>query len=194
MSPTPIAPKGLSSRLRGGRIVLVYIAEQTTEEEKTLFRNIGRTVADGLNCGSLFVGIGNTTSSWQDFKESFSQALTALEAGKSLFPSGMAAHYEDPGIYRITCQVKNKKVLRDFLEETVLPLFEYDSRHKGVLCRTLGVFLEIGNLWERADKLVIHRRTLDFRLREISEVVRGDLNFPKDRFDLYMRVADIGYF
>ncbi|HRU91401.1 MAG: helix-turn-helix domain-containing protein [Thermovirgaceae bacterium] len=162
--------------MRGSRIVLVYLAEHTIEEEKTLFRNIGSTVADGLNCGSLFVGVGKTTSSWQDFKESYSQALTALEIGRSLFPSGTVARYEDPRIYRITCQVKNKKVLRGFLEKTVLPLFEYDSRHKGVLCRTLGVFLENGNLRERADKLIIHRRTLDYRLRKISEVVRRDLN------------------
>ncbi len=94
-----------------------------------------------MNCGSLSVGEGNTTRGWQDYKESFSQALTELEAGKFLFSSGMVDRYEDLGLYRITCQVKAKKVLRDFLEEAVLPLFEYDSRHKGVLCRTLRVFL-----------------------------------------------------
>ena len=52
MSPASFAPKRLNSRLKGSRIVLVHLAEQTTEEEKTLFWNIGRTVADGLNCGS----------------------------------------------------------------------------------------------------------------------------------------------
>jgi DNA-binding PucR family transcriptional regulator len=33
---------------------------------------------------------------------------------------------------------------------------------------------------------MIHRQTLGYRLRKISEVVRRDLNSPKDRFDLYM--------
>ena len=74
-------------------------------------------------CGSLFAWVGKTTSSWQDSKESYSLVLTALETGKSLFPSGMVDRYEDLGLYSIACQVKNKKELRVFLEETVLPLF-----------------------------------------------------------------------
>ena len=182
----PFAPKNIHSRIRGNHIVLIYVAEHAKSEEQTLFRNIGNTVAEGMNRGDFYVGIGKTTSNWQDFKDSYSQALTALEIGKTLFPSGKVAHYEDLGLYRILCQIKNKKALKDFMEETVLPLVEYDARHKGVLCRTLRAFLESGNQQETADKLIIHRQTLGYRLRKISEVVRRDLNSPKDRFDLYM--------
>jgi len=72
------------------------------------------------------------------------------------------------------------------MNETVMPLFEYDTRHKGVLCRTLRVFLESSNQQETADKLIIHRQTLGYRLRKISRIVKRDLYDPKDRFDLYM--------
>jgi DNA-binding PucR family transcriptional regulator len=43
-----------------------------------------------------------------------------------------------------------------------------------------------GKQQETADKLIIHRQTLRYRLHKISEVVRRDLNSPKYRFDLYM--------
>lgn len=35
---------------------------------------------------------------------------------------------------------------------------------------------------------------MGYRLREMSEVVRGDLNFPKDRFDLYMGLLILSIF
>lgn len=182
----PFAPKNIHSRLRGSYIILIYQAEPTKTEEQILFRNIGNTIVEGMSHDDFYVGVGKETSNWQEFKESYSQAITALEIGKSLFPGSKIAHYEDLGLYRLLCQIKNKKTLRDFTEETVLPLAEYDSRHSGELCKTLRYYLEKNNQKETADALIIHRQTLGYRLRKISEILKRDLNNPKDRFDLYM--------
>lgn len=182
----PLAPKNIHSRLKGNHIVIIYLAANTKAEEQMLFRNIASTVAEGVDRGGFFVGVGKTTKNWREFKDSYSQAITALEIGKRLFPSGKVAHYEDLGLYRLLCQIKDRNILREFMNETVMPLFEYDSRHKGVLCGTLKVFLESGNQQETADKLIIHRQTLGYRLRKIAEIVKKDLNSPKDRFDLYV--------
>ena len=167
-------------------IVIIYLAANTKTEEQMLFRNMACTVAEGVDRGGFFVGVGKTTKNWREFKDSYSQAITALEIGERLFPSGKVAHYEDLGLYRLLCQIKDRNILREFMNETVLPLVEYDSRHKGVLCVTLKVFLESGNQQETADKLIIHRQTLGYRLRKIAEIVRKYMNSPKDRFDLYM--------
>ncbi|HOI81456.1 MAG TPA: PucR family transcriptional regulator ligand-binding domain-containing protein [Synergistales bacterium] len=182
----PLAPKNIHSRLKGNHIVIIYLAANTKAEEQMLFRNIASTVAEGVDREGFFVGVGKTTKNWREFKDSYSQAITALEIGKSLFPSAKVAHYEDLGLYRLLCQIKDRNILREYMNETVIPLVEYDTRHKGVLCRTLRVFLESSNQQETADKLIIHRQTLGYRLRKISRIVKRDLYDPKDRFDLYM--------
>jgi len=182
----PFAPKNIHSRLRGNHIILIYQAEPTKNEEQTLFRNIGNTIVEGMNHDDFYVGIGKATSNWQEFNESYSQAMTALEIGKSLFPGSGIKHYEDLGLYRLLCQIKNKKTLKDFMEETVFPLAEYDSKHSGELRKTLRYYLEKNNQQETADALIIHRQTLGYRLRKISEILKRDLNNPMDRFDLYV--------
>ena len=97
----------------------------------------------------------------------------------------MVTYYEDLGLYRLLCQIKNRKTLKGFIDETVLPLAEYDAGHSGELCKTLRVFLEKNNQQETADELIIHRQTLGYRLRKISSILDRDLNNPRDRFDLY---------
>ncbi len=181
----PFAPKNIHSRLKGSHIVLIYLAEHTKTEEQNLFRSIGNTLGKGLNHGNFHVGLGKATNNWQEFSESYSQAMTALEIGKSLFPNEMVTHYEDLGLYRLLCQIRNKKTLKDYIEETVLPLAEYDAEHTGELCKTLRIFLERNNQQETADELIIHRQTLGYRLRKISSILDRDLNNPRDRFDLY---------
>ncbi len=181
----PFAPKNIHSRLKGSHIVLIYLAEHGKAEEQNLFRSIGNTLGEGLHHGNFHVGLGKATSNWQEFSESYSQAMTALEIGKSLFPNGMVTYYEDLGLYRLLCQIKNRKTLKGFIDETVLPLAEYDAGHSGELCKTLRVFLEKNNQQETADELIIHRQTLGYRLRKISSILDRDLNNPRDRFDLY---------
>lgn len=182
----PFAPKNIHSRLRGNHIILIFQAEHSKTEEQALFRNIGNTIVERESFDDFYAGVGKETSNWQEFKESYSQAITALEIGKSLFPDSKVTHYEDLGLYRLLCQIKNKKTLRDFVEETVLPLSEYDARHSGEMRKTLRYFLEKNNQQETADALIIHRQTLGYRLRKISEILKRDLNNPGDRFDLYV--------
>ncbi len=192
----PFAPKNMHSRIRGNQVVLLYFSECSKEEEDSFFRNVGNTLNGGMGNSAFYVGIGKATTNWQEFKDSYYQAVLALEIGQSLSSSTQVVRYEDLGLYKLLCHIKNKNVLRDYVEETVRPLFEYDAKYGGDLCRTLRVYLEKGNQKETADILVIHRQTLIYRLKRISEILHKDLSDPKTRLELYighliMDIADM---
>jgi len=182
----PFAPENMHSRIRGNQVVLMYFSEYSKEEEDSFFRNISSTLEGGGHSNLLCTGIGKPTKNWQEFKDSYYQAIIALEIGQSILSDLRIVRYEDLGLYRLLCQIKNRRVLRDYVEESVLPLFEYDARCKSDLCETLRVFLEKGSQQETADTLVIHRQTLIYRLRKISEILQKDLSDPKIRMELYV--------
>nr|HPJ26286.1 helix-turn-helix domain-containing protein [Synergistaceae bacterium] len=182
----PFAPENMHSRIRGNQVVLMYFSEYSKEEEDSFFRNISSTLEGGGHSNLLCTGIGKPTKNWQEFKDSYYQAIIALEIGQSILSDLRIVRYEDLGLYRLLCQIKNRRVLRDYVEESVLPLFEYDARCKSDLCETLRIFLEKGSQQETADTLVIHRQTLIYRLRKISEILQKDLSDPKIRMELYV--------
>ena len=192
----PFAPKNMHSRIRGNQVVLMYFSEYSKEEEGSFFRNVGNTLNGGVEKNAFCVGIGKPTQNWQEFKDSYYQAVLALEIGQSLSSKVQVMRYEDLGLYKLLCHIKNKNILRDYLEETLRPLFEYDAKYGGDLCRTLRVYLEKGSQQETADILVIHRQTLIYRLKRISEILHKDLSNPKTRMELYvghliMDIADM---
>ena len=194
----PFAPQNLHSRIRGNQVVLMYLSDYSEEDEDSFFKNISSTLEGGIHKNLFCVGVGKPTKSWKEFKESYYQAIIALEIGRSTLSDLRVIRYEDLGLYRLLCQIKNKRVLRDYAEESVLPLFEYDAKHTSELCKTLRTFLERGSQQETADILVIHRQTLIYRLKKISEILRKDLSDPKIRLELYvglliMDIADMAH-
>jgi PucR family transcriptional regulator, purine catabolism regulatory protein len=66
-------------------------------------------------------------------------------------------------------------------------VIRYSSERNVDLLQTIRVFLHCnGNLTEAAEKLYIHRSTLQYRLEKIEEMLGFSLNGSEQRFNLMM--------
>jgi purine catabolism regulator len=99
---------------------------------------------------------------------------------------------DDLGATKLLYHLNGAPELRQFVSETLGPLEASDKR--GTLRATLRVFLESGGSHMAASRgLGVHRNTLAYRLRRISELVGQEVTDPKSWLTLHLalKAADV---
>lgn len=83
--------------------------------------------------------------------------------------------FQDLGVFRGLAYA-NPKLLDFIIETEIGPILKYDEREKGrmELITTLRAFIDLGrNVFGTAQKLFLHRNTLNYRLNRISAIVNN---------------------
>jgi purine catabolism regulator len=104
--------------------------------------------------------------------------------------SGKAVSFEstdDLGAMRLLYQWRESSALREYVEATLGAIADQDKR--GILRATLRAFLASGGSQvDAAQRLGIHRNTLAYRLRRISELLERDVTNPAIWLSLHLAV------
>ncbi len=117
-------------------------------------------------------GIGSPTS-LNRWHISFREAGLALDMATRL-KKDKPLYYPDLSIYRLLLLLETNPELKAFQEDTLGTLLLHENRNEFI--RTLEAFFEQnGNLSQTAKVLFIHRNTLSYRLKQISEIAGLDL-------------------
>ncbi len=118
------------------------------------------------------------------------QATNALVIGRRILGSGNVCAYDDLGIYPLLLEGGTTQSLRQFAERTLAPLRAYDEKHQTELERTLALYFSVGeNVKTAAEHLSVHRHTVFYRLRQISEICGCKLESPHDQLTLRTALA-----
>jgi len=117
-------------------------------------------------------GIGSPTS-LNRWHISFREAGLALDMATRL-KENKPLYYPDLSIYRLLLLLETNPELNAFQEDTLGALLLHENRNEFI--RTLEAFFEQkGNLSQTAKVLFIHRNTLSYRLKQISDIAGLDL-------------------
>lgn len=110
--------------------------------------------------------------------------LAAREAVRIAQATGMVAvRHEDLVLERLLL-ANPPDLLQEFTTSQVGELILHDQTTGAELCRTLEVYLGIGNGAEAARQLFIHYNTMKHRLARIEELTGADLHDPRTRLTL----------
>jgi sugar diacid utilization regulator len=132
------------------------------------------------------VGVGAPCDDLAGFPRSYHQARLALRMRDTGVP-GSVLFYERLGSYRLLAEVSDLGAIDRFVEDWLGPLIAYDARHGADLVRTLTWYLECrGSYEDTAAALYVHRNTLKYRLRRITEVANRDLKDGDTLFNLQL--------
>jgi PucR family transcriptional regulator, purine catabolism regulatory protein len=120
------------------------------------------------------------------------QAETAIEIGTRIGRAGQIVPYDSLGIYKLLLQIGDIQQLRQFAEEVLGPLINYDASHKIDLVRTLSVYLsQRESLKRTASRLQVHTNTVSYRIQRIEQLSRLDLTDPDDQLLAHISVKII---
>ena len=85
--------------------------------------------------------------------------------------------YSDLGIYRLLFGVKDRRILEQFMESVLGALIQYDARnHTDYLDVLRRYLLTECSIQQTAEQMQVHRNTINYKLRQIREILQTDLN------------------
>lgn len=161
---------------QAGSILVLVPASQLGEGQ---MRDILRQIVDrvkkeqGMN---LYVGVGNSTTYLDEVKRSRNEASAAIRAASATNMQGSVFFYKDQGIYKLLSHVDDVRVLDEYVETQLGILLSYDGINTGSLCETLENYLKHNcNAKRTSEAMYVHRNTLNYRLKKISELLNCDL-------------------
>ncbi len=123
--------------------------------------------------------------------QSVDEAREAMIIARRMFGGGRVMPYDDLGVYPLLHRTgATREDWRAFATRVLEPLRAYDDKHQTELVRTLKLFFDVGqNIKEAAARLNVHRHTVFYRLRQIGEIGRLDLDSPHDQLTVRAALA-----
>ncbi|GAC1572881.1 MAG: hypothetical protein NVS3B7_03770 [Candidatus Elarobacter sp.] len=123
--------------------------------------------------------------------QSVDEAREAMIIARRMFGGGRVMPYDDLGVYPLLHRTgATREDWRAFATRVLEPLRAYDDKHQTELVRTLKLFFDVGqNIKEAAARLNVHRHTVFYRLRQIGDIGRLDLDSPHDQLTVRAALA-----
>jgi sugar diacid utilization regulator len=129
--------------------------------------------------------IGQEQHSLSDAHLSYEEARQAIKVMRVVPSFGCVAEWGSLGIYRLLSQFPVGQLSRSALHPGLTQLIEHEEA--GQLVRTLECYLDSGcDAKASAAEMFIHRGTLYYRLKRISQLTGADLNSGEDRLALHL--------
>src|SRR5438270_421230 len=153
-----------------------------------------RLECSGAVAGEVSVGLGRSKPGIAGVRASYREAEQALTMGTRLFGGARVVAFSDLGLYRLLYAMNGQAELREFFEDQVQTLVEYDQRTGAGLMATLDAFFRChGSPTEIAQLLHLHRNTVLYRLRRIEDIASLSLDDPETRLNLHLclKVRDV---
>ena len=169
-------------------IIVCGFSEPGTMAKYDRINILCKNILNGLGCTKeVRVGISDFHDDVTGISEGYIEAKKSLEMADMLKNSiGSLVFYKDIWIYDLILNCKENESLKKFCDKRLFKLIEYDSKNKEEhLLKTLRVYLDYAGKHNlAAEKLYIHRNTLNYRLSKIKEILDCDLSDPATRLRL----------
>jgi purine catabolism regulator len=175
---------GLSAAMgeRAGRVVVLVEAARAEAIVELCQRIV--TEAQPLE-DTIRVGASPLHEDAATLQRAYEHALEALALLPALGDDRMIAHFDELGILHWLHAVPQDLLAENSFARSIQRLAEHDRARGAELLHTLEVFLECdGNSVRAAEKLIVHRHTLKYRLQRIEELCEVDLSDPLCKLNL----------
>lgn len=139
--------------------------------------------------GPVSGGHSSTHAGHAGLVQAVYEAMSALQVGDLVHGPGSLTAYGDIFVLDYAARLLNDPRLGGLYDRVPSRLRTLDEARRRELLPTLETFLAEGSIQGTATRLSIHRNTVQYRLKQVEELTRIDLEDPETRFlvDLALR-------
>ncbi|NLK96413.1 MAG: PucR family transcriptional regulator [Clostridiales bacterium] len=163
---------------------IILLCDYTVDEIKLIISNLKRQY---LNVGDnkYAIGVSSMESGYNSIPIIFTRAIDTVDICMKKDCETM--WYDDLGAYKILLDVKNKGTLEEFYNEILKPIEKYDSENDCNYKEFLRIYLEgNGSVQAIADKLFVHRNTVNYQINKIKKITGKDLTDLRVKFEFLL--------
>jgi sugar diacid utilization regulator len=171
----------ITTEVEGTRVYVVPHLNNTDltwqQQAAAIVDQVRAATANG-DALKIQLGAARVVETVLDLPDAYREARQALIIGSMIHgDKEFTIGYGDLGIKRLLYLMIDHPEFERFYEETLAPLEAYDAEWESELLPSLRVYLEEGaNLNSAARALFIHRHTLRYRLEQIAEILKVDID------------------
>jgi sugar diacid utilization regulator len=186
---------------RGGEVVVIergggffFLVPAPLEVDASNARTAATLIPRGITRSGIDVrvvgGVGRHAE-MIDVARSVDESRESMTIVRRMFGGGKVMPYEELGVYPLLHRGgASREEWHSFADCVLEPLRAYDEKHQTELVRTLRLFFDVGqNIKVAAAQLNVHRHTVFYRLRQIGEIGKLDLDSPHDQLTLRAAIA-----
>lgn len=133
-------------------------------------------------------GVGRTKAGLGNLTDSYKEAKFAINAGRKMNggeKSKGVTNFEELGCLCFLCELDGSEAEKNFYEEYMGKIEQYDRENQGALIETLESYFDNGmNLRKTADALFVHKNSIIYRLTKIENLLGRKLSEKQVYFNL----------
>lgn len=169
-----------------GELFILFWPEEDTAflDGKAWLGEMCQSLSASLQPLTLFCGLSCTVTQAHQYRRGLGEARRALEVAESMRPDKGICDFSALGVLQLLTAIPDQELVNRFMKETLGPLFAANRKHPALLIDTLEAILqENGNVIKAAERLGIHRNTLNQRLQRIERQSDHRVNDPQWRLN-----------
>lgn len=171
-----LSPHSLTFRLHDD--IVICFADQS---ENSIRMNINRVIENmSLRVRKkykLYIGIGRNTLSIRCLNKTYAIALKVAKLQQKLDRPYEVLSYTDMGISKLFLAMDDTEIMKEYYHQMLAELVRYDELNHTDYVDFLDVFFEEGcKASSVAERLYIHRNSVNYKLKKIETILDCDLN------------------
>ena len=136
---------------------------------------------------TFFTGISLNLPGLDKLSQTYLQARQTVDLSEKMNWKNMLVRYNELGVYQLLLAISDNEAKRNYYNNILGILEQYDKNNKADYLEFLSTYLDCNcNINETADKLFVHRNTVVYKIKKISELLDCDLSEMEVRVELYL--------
>ena len=174
-------PGSVTAHLPGDLFVVLLADTQDLPERLAgLYRQL-QGVAGEL---SLYMGLSSLAEDCAHYRQALNEARQALDVARHLRPASGYCNFSELGVLRLLQGIVDRSLIDDFVSRTLGPLLAPGRKQATALVHTLDALLmENGNSLKAAQRLGLHRNTVNQRVQRIEQLSGQSIDDPLCRMN-----------
>lgn len=136
---------------------------------------------------TFFTGVSLNLPGLEKLSQTYLQARQTVDLSEKMDWKNMLVRYNELGVYQLLLAISDNEAKRNYYDNILGTLEQYDKNNRADYLDFLSTYLDCNcNINETADKLFVHRNTVVYKIKKISELLDCDLSEMEVRVELYL--------
>ena len=173
-----------------GSLLVAVVTAKDSKQIKAILKSIGDSMTREVSGLHAFWGVSAPCDNTSNLHTAHSEAASATVLVKQLGFGRNVAIHEELGVIGLLLKVRCDADLGKFVRDTLSKVIAHDSKHHGVLMRTVRAYFECNCAQHAASqKLYVHEKTVRYRLTQFQALTGLDLNDHEDRMLVHLAMG-----